>query len=38
MEELVLDMDSWSDETYGQQEGSAYNGHFACPAIIVYSA
>src|SRR5271166_3844720 len=30
MKELVLDMDSSVSETYGQQEGSAYNGHFAC--------
>ena len=30
MEELVLDMDSSVSETYGEQEGSAYNGHFAC--------
>jgi hypothetical protein len=27
---LVLDMDSSVSETYGQQQGSAYNGHFAC--------
>lgn len=27
---IVLDMDSSVSETYGQQEGSAYNGHFAC--------
>ena len=27
---LVLDMDSSVSETYGQQEGSAYNGHFGC--------
>jgi hypothetical protein len=26
---LVLDMDSSVSETYGQQQGSAYNGHFA---------
>ena len=30
MKELVLDMDSSVSETYGDQEGSAYNGHFAC--------
>jgi hypothetical protein len=30
MKELTLDMDSSVSETYGQQEGSAYNGHFAC--------
>jgi hypothetical protein len=28
--EIVLDMDSSVSETYGQQEGSAYNGHFEC--------
>ena len=27
---LVLDMDSSESPTYGEQEGSAYNGHFAC--------
>ena len=27
---LVLDMDSSVSETYGQQEGSADNGHFGC--------
>ena len=27
---LVLDMDSSVSETYGQQQGTAYNGHFAC--------
>jgi len=30
MKELVLDMDSSVSETYGEQEGSAYNGHFGC--------
>ena len=30
MTELVLDMDSSVSETYGEQEGSAYNGHFGC--------
>jgi hypothetical protein len=30
MQELTLDLDSSVSETYGQQEGSAYNGHFAC--------
>jgi hypothetical protein len=30
MKELTLDLDSSVSETYGQQEGSAYNGHFAC--------
>ena len=27
---LILDMDSSASETYGQQEGTAYNGHFGC--------
>jgi hypothetical protein len=27
---LVLDMDSSVSETYGHQEGSAYDGHFVC--------
>src|SRR5262249_15264924 len=27
---LVLDMDSSVSETYGHQQGSAYNGHFVC--------
>ena len=27
---IVLDMDSSVSETYGDQEGPAYNGHFAC--------
>ena len=27
---VVLDMDSSVSETHGVQEGSAYNGHFAC--------
>ena len=27
---IVLDMDSCVSETHGTQEGSAYNGHFAC--------
>ncbi len=30
MKRLILDMDSSVSETYGAQEGSAYNGHFAC--------
>ena len=30
LRELILDMDSSVSETYGQQEGSAYNGHFKC--------
>lgn len=28
--ELILDMDSSVSETYGEQEGTAYNGHFEC--------
>src|SRR5262245_51214570 len=35
---LILDMDSSVSETYGHQEGTAYNGHFACtcyhPAFV----
>ena len=27
---LILDLDSSVSETYGDQEGAAYNGHFAC--------
>jgi len=27
---LVLDIDSNVSPTYGAQEGTAYNGHFAC--------
>jgi hypothetical protein len=27
---IVLDMDSTESPTYGEQEGSAYNGHFGC--------
>ena len=27
---IVLEMDSSESPTYGEQEGSAYNGHFAC--------
>ncbi len=30
MSQIILDMDSSVSETYGEQEGSAYNGHFAC--------
>ncbi len=30
MQELVLDVDSSVSGTYGQQEGTAYNGHFGC--------
>jgi hypothetical protein len=36
---VVLDMDSSESPTYGEQEGSAYNGHFGCtllpPAVRV---
>ena len=28
--ELILDMDSSVSETYGEQQGTAYNGHFEC--------
>jgi hypothetical protein len=28
--EIVLDMDSSESPTYGEQVGSAYNGHFGC--------
>ena len=28
--EIILDMDSSVSPTHGQQEGTAYNGHFAC--------
>jgi hypothetical protein len=27
---IVLDVDSSESPTYGEQEGSAYNGHFGC--------
>jgi hypothetical protein len=27
---VILDMHSSESPTYGEQEGSAYNGHFAC--------
>ncbi|MBM3126978.1 MAG: IS1380 family transposase [Chloroflexi bacterium] len=30
MKELILDMDSSESPTHGQQEGSAWNGHFEC--------
>jgi hypothetical protein len=29
-DELVLDIDSSVNPTYGGQEGTGYNGHFAC--------
>ena len=28
--QLILELDSSVSETHGQQEGSAYNGHFEC--------
>jgi len=28
--EVILDLDSSVSETYGEQEGTAYNGHFGC--------
>src|SRR5215212_870293 len=28
---IVLDMDSSVSPTFGEQDGSAYNGHFGCP-------
>jgi len=28
--EIILDLDSSVSETYGDQEGSVYNGHFGC--------
>ena len=30
LDKIILDMDSSVSETYGNQEGSAYNGHFGC--------
>jgi len=30
MGQIILDMDTSASETYGHQEGSAYNGHFTC--------
>ena len=30
IDKIILDMDSTVSETYGNQEGSAYNGYFAC--------
>ncbi|MEE9130491.1 MAG: transposase [Phycisphaerales bacterium] len=30
MKKLILDLNSSVSETYGQEEGSMYNGHFAC--------
>ncbi len=28
LDKLILDLDSSQSETYGVQQGSAYNGHF----------
>ena len=33
---LVLDIDSSVSPTYGAQEGTAYNGHFACTCYHPY--
>jgi len=30
LRELILDLDSSVSETYGEQEGTAFNGHFGC--------
>ena len=30
LKQLILDLDSSVSETYGRQEGTAYNGHFEC--------
>jgi hypothetical protein len=30
LDRLILDLDSSQSETYGNQEGPAYNGHFDC--------
>ena len=30
IQEIILDLDGSVSETYGEQEGSAYNGYFAC--------
>jgi DDE family transposase len=30
LKQLILDLDSSVSETYGNQEGTAYNGHFEC--------
>ena len=31
---IVLDMDSSVSPTYGDQEGTAYNGHFGCTCYL----
>ncbi len=35
---FILDMDSSESPTYGNQEGSAYNGHFGCTGIVASAA
>ena len=30
LKQLILDLDSSVSETYGRQQGTAYNGHFKC--------
>jgi hypothetical protein len=30
LQQLILDLDSSVSETYGEQQGTAYNGHFEC--------
>ena len=30
LQQLILDLDSSVSETYGRQQGTAYNGHFEC--------
>jgi hypothetical protein len=32
---IILDMDSSESPTFGQQEGSAWNGHFRCTCYHV---
>src|SRR4029453_11006290 len=34
---IVLDIDSSVSPTFGEQEGSAYNGHFGCTSTLLYS-
>jgi len=36
MRELILDMDSSVSETYGEQEGTAYNEHFGCTCCTCF--
>ena len=35
---VILDMDSSVSPTHGEQEGTAYNGHSAARAIILFSS